>query len=249
MNIASLLKKLTQSSAGTSSGGCFKQAQVAALVGLTSLGVASSASAQVTVNESGDAGETVGTAQRIPGGSAQLESITGEISSLTDADLFSIVIHDPQAFSATTVGGADFDTQLFLFDANGFGVEFNDNTFPPFSLQSTLPPANEFSPESPGRYLLGISEFDIDAESASGEIFPDPGFFGAGEVFVPTGPGGDDPLSFFNADNDVLQGGPYEISLTGVNTVPEPSSILGLLTFGSFTTRALLKRQRQKRQS
>ncbi|MBE9046276.1 hypothetical protein IQ255_17995 [Pleurocapsales cyanobacterium LEGE 10410] len=232
MNIASLLKK---------------QVQVAGFVGLIGLGVANSAAAQVTVDESGEAGETVEDAQFIPSGSANLDSITGEITELEDADLFSIFIHDPQGFSASTVGGADFDTQLFLFNNNGIGVEFNDNTFPTFSLQSTLPPANPNSPASPGRYLLGISEFDIDPETAAGqEIFPDGNFpFNTG-VF---GPDVTDPLDSFNADNDVLQGGAYEISLTGANAVPEPASILGLLTFGSFTTSAWLKHQRKKRQN
>jgi hypothetical protein len=42
--------------------------------------------------------------------------------------MYAIYIEDPATFSATTVGGATFDTQLWLFDANGKGVVANDDS-------------------------------------------------------------------------------------------------------------------------
>lgn len=222
--------------------------------------------------ENGDAGQTLDTAQNILSGTATLNSISGRISSVTDADLFRFFIQEPAAFSATTVGGtvsdsdnplvASFDTQLFLFDANGFGVEENDDDFSNGTAESTLPAGNPFSPTSPGIYLLGISSFNNDSLSAGGVIFDDPSpkvlgprgpIVGGRPQFTqqparavgPTGPGGGAPLTNFNGDgNDIGSNtGSYEISLTGATAVPEPSSILGLLTFGVIGAGAMLKRK------
>ena len=67
------------------------------------------------VAEIGDAGQSLADAQVIPGGSETLEAIAGTISPENDVDLFQITLAG-EGFSATTVGGAEFDTQLFLFD-------------------------------------------------------------------------------------------------------------------------------------
>src|SRR5256885_13260913 len=83
--------------------------------------------------ESGDAGDLAITAQA-PNGSGALTSISGTIS-LTgspDADMYRIHISIPSAFSATTVGtvgavGTQLqNSQLFLFNAAGFGVYGRD---------------------------------------------------------------------------------------------------------------------------
>lgn len=86
-----------------------------------------------TVTEIGDAGQLLPDAQVIPSGT---DSITGTISSNNDVDLFQITLGSG-TFSATTVGGAAFNTQLFLFDENGFLVAQNDDSNG--TLQSTLP--------------------------------------------------------------------------------------------------------------
>ena len=79
--------------------------------------------------EVGDAGETQASAQLTsfgPGGDL-LTDIVGTMGNPIDADLFRIYISDPDAFSATTVGGSTMDTQLFLFTASGAPVYTNDD--------------------------------------------------------------------------------------------------------------------------
>ncbi len=108
------------------------------------------------VTESGDAGQTLANAQVIPAGSAVLNSINGAISSNSDVDLYQINITDGAEFSATTVGGANFDTILFLFNSSGSLVDVNDDSSG--TVQSTLP-ASSNTPINPGTYFLGISSF------------------------------------------------------------------------------------------
>ncbi len=103
-----------------------KLAQVTALSAL--IAPMSSGQAQAaTFTEIGDAGETLSAAQVISTGQQPLESICGALSG--DADLFQTLVTGGWTFLATTVGGAGFDTQLFLFDSAGMGVYWNDDSF------------------------------------------------------------------------------------------------------------------------
>jgi hypothetical protein len=77
-----------------------------------------------TINGGGDAGELPETAQST--GSGALTAIRGEMEA-DGVDMYAIYISDPSVFSATLRCGALFDTQLFLFDANGRGVVHNDD--------------------------------------------------------------------------------------------------------------------------
>jgi hypothetical protein len=81
-------------------------------------------------------------------GPGALTSISGTVSSGTDADMYQIFISSPGTFSATTVGtpGTLTDTQLFLFDASGFGVYANDDATTAFTLRAHLPPGDPNSP-------------------------------------------------------------------------------------------------------
>jgi len=67
-----------------------------------------------TFTEIEDAGETLSTAQDISSASAAKVNLWDTCWS---ADLFEISLTGGQTFSAKTVGGASFDTQLFLFDS------------------------------------------------------------------------------------------------------------------------------------
>jgi hypothetical protein len=78
-------------------------------------------SAAATFTEVGDAGDTLATAQTVSGGANPLTSISGTLV-LSDADIYRLYIPLGSAFSASTAGGTSIDTQLFLLDANGFGV-------------------------------------------------------------------------------------------------------------------------------
>ena len=75
-------------------------------------------------DEVGDAGDLPESAQATPSG-----ALTGIRGTLTagDVDMYAIYIANPFAFAASTRCNALFDTQLFLFDANGNPVSFNDD--------------------------------------------------------------------------------------------------------------------------
>ncbi len=204
--------------------------------------VLSSGHAQAaTFTETQDAGEVLSNAVRVVSPESQpLESISGTLSG--DADLFRLSMTGDQKFSATTTGGANFDTQLFLFDSGGKGVYGNDNDGA--SFQSALP-IGGFSPEKSGTYYLGISGFDYDPVSPDGEIFADFPDAGFNTVAGPTGPGGESVLSGFDGAR-LEPGGSYTIALTGAETetksVPEPSSVLGILALGAWSVGTLLKK-------
>jgi hypothetical protein len=185
--------------------------------------------ADVTYTENPDAGDSPTTAQpAVPAGASEgdnLTQISGSISSGTDADVFKIFICDPANFSATTVGGASFDTQLFLFFADGTGIFGNDDTDKdnkgqPGSItnQSYLPGLPEGT--APFCALLGISGFNRDPRSGPNgngtPIFNNAAGNKNGPftpVFTPKDNAG--PLTGFNA-NSHFNFGDYTIFLTGV---------------------------------
>ena len=103
-----------------------------------------------TYTEQGDTGDMPATAQLTTGYGA-LNQIVGSLS-VGDADLYQIQICDAANFSATTVGGAYFDTRLFLFDSAGNGVTFNDEE-PGATSQSVLSPVFL---SSEGTYYLAV---------------------------------------------------------------------------------------------
>lgn len=154
--------------------------------------------------EGGDAGDLPGTAQ-VPLGNGALTSIAGSLT--TDADMYLIQINSPGAFSATTVGGATFDTQLSLFDANGRGVAFNDDSV---GFQSTI--SNTFVVR-PGKYLLAVSAYDFDANAKGGAIWNDTPF---GAERAPDGPR---RLEAVDGWSGASAGGSYVIALTGASFV------------------------------
>jgi hypothetical protein len=184
-------------------------------------------------NEDGDAGPLP------PGqmtmGEGSLDFISGSLSSTDLEDMYCITITDEEHFSATTVGGADFDTQLFLFDANGMGVAFDDDDPGGGSLQSRLSSAFV---TSNGTYYLAISNYDHDATSAGGEIWADSPF---GVERAPDGPGAGSPISGWGGSGG--SGSSYRMSLTGASycTVPEPATFvaigLGLAAFAASRRR------------
>ncbi|MBW4491130.1 MAG: DVUA0089 family protein [Trichocoleus desertorum ATA4-8-CV12] len=234
---------------------------------LSALGafLAASPSHAVTLIESGDAGETLNTAQVIPSGSALLEFLGGALGD-NDADLFQIFLTGGQTFSATTISletlvdlpvnqllGAPTalleDPQLFLFDAEGQGIYGNDDSFG--SLQPTLL-SGEFSPSQAGFYYLAIASAGYNPVSTNGNIFAT----GTNDVLEPTGPGGELPLSGFAGTSATH--GTYAIALTGVSaaarpdsptSVPEPTAALGLMALGAGATWRQLKAKKQQRSS
>lgn len=190
-------------------------------VPLALLAISAAAHAQVW-NEAGDASALPpGQATVGPGPLAQINGVLAA----GDVDLYCISITNPGAFSATTTGGAGFDTQLWLFDAAGMGVAHNDDN-PAGGLQSRL--TGLFVP-GPGVYLLGISAYDRDPLNGAGlPMWLDTPF---NTERAPDGPGGPGPLAAWDA-GAAPGSGPYSIFLTGAAfcMVPSPGalSLLGV---------------------
>ena len=135
------------------------------LTALVCLALAPSASA---APEQGDAGDLPASAQDLT--AEAVTAITGTLADGDDIDLYRVCLGGGRTFSASTVGGTEVDTQLFLFTGAGLGVYANNDEG--FTSQSLLPAGAPFSPETGGEYVVGISPYDRDPQSAEGPIFP-----------------------------------------------------------------------------
>ncbi len=171
--------------------------------------------------EDGDAGDLPDTAQ-VPSGSGDLTGIRGNLDP-SDADMFRIRICDYANFSATTVGGATFDTQLFLFNTDGMGVSFNDDAG---TLQSRIT-AQFLSAD--GDYLIALSGYNHDAVDSAGAIIWANTPFGTERQ--PDGPGAANPIAgWIGTGGD----GPYTIALTGA-CFPGGSRCVADIDDGTFS--------------
>jgi hypothetical protein len=191
-------------------------------------------------NGGGDAGDLPATAQVVLG-SGPLTAITGNLGA-SDVDMYQILICDPLNFEATTVGGAGFDTQLWLFDLNGNGVLHNDDdpstpgvlqsrigvnaglVFPP-GLPGGLPWATWASDSLPaGLYYIAISRYNRDPRNAANAfIWNDLPFR---QQRTPDGLGAPGPVD--NWFGTTAAAGAYTIFLRGACFVPEPASMVAL---------------------
>jgi len=183
------------------------------------LAVSVSASAGVIFTE--DAGDLPGTALVVDGGSGPIGAIAGTTSGPDDGvDMYMIFIDDPASFMASTEdingGSADWDTMLWLFDAEGLGVLANDDGE---YLQSTISFPNEAGDPIPaaGIYFLAISGYDDEPMSDSGYIF------GSLNNSAPNGEGASDPITSWSGFDD--EAGSYLIALSGVSFVPTPGAV------------------------
>jgi hypothetical protein len=175
------------------------------------------APAAVAADEQGDAGDVPGTAQDLT--QEPVQSIAGTLATGDDSDLFRICLTGGRSFSATTVGGTGVDTQLFLFDASGIGIYAHDGD--DTTKQSTLPAGDALTPEAPGEYILGISAYDRDPQSASGPIFNNVAFLTGAN-----GRGAADPVESWAG---LPRGsGAYTISLTGVRSCDSTAPTIDL---------------------
>lgn len=111
--------------------------------------------------ELGDAGSLPETAQATPTGA--LRAIRGVLFP-EDVDIYAIYIAQPAQFRATTRCLTQFDTQLYLFDASGRGVAFNDDA-PEGGLQSLL---TAQCVSQPGLYYLAITAYGRSAAGCMG---------------------------------------------------------------------------------
>lgn len=185
-------------------------------------GLAASASAQVW-NEVGDAGDLLSNFQACIG-VGPLTSISGN-NGASDIDLYQIAIKDEANFRASLVGGATFDSQLFLFDATGKGVAMNDDEVGSTSLQSTI--TSQFVTAN-GVYFLAVARYDRDPLAAGSAIWNDSPFR---SERAPDGPGAAGTLSSW--DGATSAGGTYRVTLSGASFVPAPGA-LALMGLGGL---------------
>jgi hypothetical protein len=200
------------------------------LAGFVCYGLSASVAHAVIINEIGDAGETLATAQDTTGTGAVLDSISGALEDLGDVlgpddiDLYKISIFNPGDFSVMVDAALTDpnDPDLWLFNTLGEVVLYDDcNESSPDCIPSTMPEfaAGDLSGDS-GVYFLGISLFYSNPDNIDDPQTLATGWFR-------------DPLPSF-------QTGPYTLSLTGVETapraVPEPGTLalfgLGLAGMG-----------------
>jgi hypothetical protein len=188
-----------------------------------SLLLASALRADIIAEEPPDAGGRISTANLIIGPPGEnITQIRGRIGS--GSDLWGFYIAVPSLFSARALNCAACDLenpQLFLLDANGYGVYANDDRSGT-NLLPLLPAGHASGPQVPGLYYLGISSYDRDARSVDGRIFPNSP---PTAVHGPTGPGGGQPLSGYTGGAGESSGR-YRIALTGASAVPEPGTVL-----------------------
>ena len=164
-----------------------------------------------TANGGGDAGDLPGTAQIVSRPEATpcqtaVTRITGNRADGSDADMYVICITDPANFSASTVGGAGFDTQLFLFKCDGTGVVHNDDCG---SLQSCIDNSTGCVTEA-GIYLLAITGYNQDPVDSDGNLIWNDSPFG--EIRCPDGPGAANPIAGWTGSGGA---GTYTIQLQG----------------------------------
>lgn len=115
---------------------------------------------------------------RRQGGS--LDLIRGDLGHAPDlsfsdwVDVYAFLITDPEKFSASLATEPIFgpaDTQLFLFDEQGYGIVTNDERESPGSpFSSEIAVDSGFPPPAPGLYYLAVSVFDNDPVSTWEEV-------------------------------------------------------------------------------
>lgn len=200
--------------------------------------VAGSAQAVTFSEPFPDAGETLSTAAVVDSApfGTPLDTISGTIlNPFGGADLYQIFLPGASFSADTNASGGLFslkDSQLFLFDADGVGVFWNDDSGTGLHSEFTL------AAPAAGIYYLGISGYNYDPLSSGGLIF-------SGSGGGPTGPGGTDPLTGWALTaGDTADTGRYEITLAGATFVPEPGSMAGLLVLTGLGYGAAKHRRR-----
>jgi hypothetical protein len=174
----------------------------------------------------GDAGSLPDSSQ-VTLGAGTLNSIIGQINDgTTGADMFSIFISNPAAFSANFAPYAAnavpglAEAALYLFDFNGNGIEAADDGS--IALGAFAGPA--------GIYYIDISpDGNAPRYKTGGNSFPIFPAFTSGVIAMPVPGAGPIKNNSQNGCGTACQGG-YDITFTGggvqPSNLPEPASML-----------------------
>lgn len=187
--------------------------------------------------------ETVDAGQILSGAAlvtiANPTQISGNIFAVDDADLFAIQLTAGTPFTAQTssagfASGGIEDTQLFLFNAAGQGVRYNDDIeVTNFFSKIT------FTPSVSGAYYLGVSAIGNNPLGSGGSFMYVRNPLDSTQVAGPSLAGA---LGSWAPDgSNFTDSGTYDIALTGAAPVPEPGTY-ALLSLGLATLFGLRRR-------
>lgn len=212
---------------------------------VAALGLACSASAG-TWTEVGDAGHNGVAEAQLTDGSGPLDTIVGVIDGVypdnCDIDLFGIRIADSDTFYASLLipdgGSHDFyDTVMWLFDADGYGVVRNDDYGSYGGGWHADSRIDAVGVPAPGVYYLGVaSYYSYARDASSGLLFDGAGWFPGDhfqEMPVPTA----GPLDHWTEHG--YDQGDYAVVLNGAEFLPEPGTAILLAMGGLMMLRRL----------
>ena len=188
----------------------------------------------------GDAGDNLAGAHDLTASS--YTTITGQIASYADVDIYRLMILNAASFSATTVkgsylGGDVLDSWLYLFDASGNAVYSNSespagdpanpasigaNALLPMVGDTGLNPSGH-GPTSDGVYYLAVSHYENMALDAGlNEMFEAPFNFGEDYTRINGPIGGTGVLDSW--DDEGTDAGNYTVTITGTTLPVELTS-------------------------
>lgn len=177
-------------------------------------------SAQTWTESTLGAGQTWSTSET-PLGSGPLTRIQGTIAAGRSADVYLVRIDDPATFQVSSVGGAGFDSQLWMFRVDGRGIAFRDDD--PSSTQSTL--SGQFP--GAGTVLIAISEYDNDPLDQNGNALWNDSPFATERA--PDGPGALNAFTQWSGTS--VQARPYTLTLRGASFAVEANPVDGHYAF------------------
>ncbi len=190
--------------------------------------------------ETGDAGQTLATAQNagaFPGGAS---TITGTIGSGTDADLYFFTLSAATSLQFTVTStsltfGGSLDGALFLFDSTGHALFANDD-----SSGANINPSLTALNLAAGTYYLGISLSGNEPVNSNNQLL----FAGGLSTSTRGAATGVNPTTeaTFNGNVGVAETGTYSI---GLSAVPEPSTNAALAV-GALASLVLVRRFRRQ---
>ncbi len=203
--------------------------------------VSHAATALPTFTETGDAGQTLATAEVVPAADTLIDG-TIATGNPSDADLYKISLTSSSTYTFSTVNAytdaGGVDTELSLFSSTGTAIFENDDasgTTTDSKITATL---------AAGTYYIGVSSSGNEAVNSNNQVL----FVGlsqSGDTTAQRGPAsGVNPTTEFNFNSnnyDTTTTGQYQIGITAA--VPEPSTWAAFVLGGIAAGFTILRRR------